>query len=138
MDFKLNVMPKIVGAGSLLLGGIALVAGLVRLACGGEAGTAEQWRDVIENGPQQGMHSIGVAPGVVVVQLADQPQELGPVELVCSLLSGDGGDHLGVDVGTGQGLGALRCRWRPALDPAREQGARPARRASAPDSWPTV
>jgi hypothetical protein len=30
--FKLNVMPKIVGAGFLLLSGIALVAGLVRLA----------------------------------------------------------------------------------------------------------
>jgi hypothetical protein len=56
-------------------------------------------RDVIEDGPQQSMKGVAVVSRVVVVQLIDRPQELGPVGLLCR----DGRDHLGVDVGTSQG-----------------------------------
>src|SRR6266516_444109 len=40
---------------------------------GGEAGTSKQWRDVIEDSPQQGMYGVAITPGVVVVQFANQP-----------------------------------------------------------------
>ena len=75
---------------------------------------------MVEDGPQQGMDGVAITPGVVVVQFANQPQELGPVELVCSLLGLDGGYHVGIDVGTGQGMSAPPRRRFLALDPARE------------------
>ena len=86
----------------------------------GEAGTSQAAAGCDRGWPAAGHVRRSHYPGVVVVELANQPQELGPVELVCSLLCRDGGNHLVIDVGTGQGMGAPSCRWRAALDPARE------------------
>jgi hypothetical protein len=66
------------------------------------------------------MHGLAVSSCVVVIQFADQPQELGPVELVCSLLCGDGSNDLGVDVATGRGLGARPYRWCSPLGSTRK------------------
>src|SRR6266567_1744763 len=52
----------------------------VAAGCGLEVSAAEQRRDVIEDGAQQGMGGVGVTPAVVVVQLGDQRGELAGIQ----------------------------------------------------------
>ena len=78
-----------------------------------EAVEAEDRRNVVQDGAQQGVRSVGVLVGVVVVELVDQAQELGDVEAALSVLSPDRLDDRLVDIqGSGhRDLYALPHCW---------------------------
>ena len=71
---------------------------------GREGGAAEQWRDVVEDRPQHGVHGIGTTPDVIVVQFVYQLQKLCPVKPVRRMVCLDCGDHLAVDISSLRGL----------------------------------
>jgi hypothetical protein len=87
--------------------GLVGPAPLVVVHSGCEVGISQQRRDMIQDGPEQGVRGVAISPEIVVVQLLDQSQELGPVKPVRSFLRFDGGDHLRIDVGPGGGMRAL-------------------------------
>jgi len=61
---------------------VTAVGAAPRVVVGGrlEVGTAEQRRNVIEDGAQQRVGGVGVAPAEVVVQLGDKPGEFSGIQ----------------------------------------------------------